>query len=111
MTSPSMKSRKSCCERLGLVSWKNIRLKPFQIALISGEVSVSPHRKNRTKPKTQDGRILRRYQRRWKIERLFSWLKSFRRLRIRHEWHEENYEGMAHLGCIALLLRRLAPRS
>ena len=31
---------------------------------------IAPHRKNRRKPKTQDGRKLRRYKRRWKIERL-----------------------------------------
>ena len=29
---------------------------------------VAPHRRNRKKPKTQDGRKLRRYKRRWKIE-------------------------------------------
>lgn len=30
---------------------------------------ICPHRKNRKKAKTQDGRKLRRYKRRWKIER------------------------------------------
>jgi hypothetical protein len=35
---------------------------------------IAPHRRNRKKPKTQDGRPLRRYKRRWKIERLFAWL-------------------------------------
>lgn len=34
---------------------------------------ISPHRYNRSKPATQDGRALRRYQRRWKVERLFAW--------------------------------------
>ena len=34
---------------------------------------IAPHRRNRRKkPKTQDGRRLRRYKRRWKIERLFA---------------------------------------
>ena len=32
---------------------------------------IAPHRSNR-KNKTQDGRRLRRYRRRWKIERLFA---------------------------------------
>ena len=41
---------------------------------------IAPHRKNRKKKKTQDGRKLRRYKRRWKIERLFAWLQNFRRL-------------------------------
>jgi hypothetical protein len=34
---------------------------------------IVPHRRNRTHP-TQDGRPLRRYRRRWKMERLFAWL-------------------------------------
>jgi len=29
---------------------------------------IAPHKTNRVKPATQDGRKLRRYQRRWKIE-------------------------------------------
>ncbi len=33
---------------------------------------IVPHRRNGKKPKTQDGRRLRRYKRRWKIERLFA---------------------------------------
>ena len=33
---------------------------------------ISPHRKNRKKPKTQDGRRLRRYERRWMVERFFA---------------------------------------
>lgn len=32
---------------------------------------IAPHRANRTRPVTQDGRALRRYKRRWKVERLF----------------------------------------
>jgi hypothetical protein len=35
---------------------------------------IAPHRRNRKKPATQDGRPLRRYKRRWKIERLLAWL-------------------------------------
>lgn len=33
---------------------------------------LAPHRKNRKKKKTRDGRKLRRYKRRWKIECLFA---------------------------------------
>jgi transposase len=67
---------------------------------------IAPHRSNR-KNKTQDGRRLRRYRRRWKIERLFAWLQNFRRLVIRYERHAENFLGMAHLGCCLILLRHL----
>lgn len=31
---------------------------------------ICPHRENRRKPRLQDGRKLRRYKRRWKVERL-----------------------------------------
>jgi len=33
---------------------------------------ISPHKENREKPATQDGRPLRRYRRRWQVERLFA---------------------------------------
>jgi len=67
---------------------------------------IAPHRTNRKKKKTQDGRKLRRYKRRWKIERLFAWLQNFRRLVVRYEYKDENFLGMAQLGCIIILLRR-----
>jgi transposase len=67
---------------------------------------VAPHRANRTKPATQDGRALRRYRRRWKVERLNAWLQNFRRIATRFDYHAENYLGFVHLGCIKILLRR-----
>ena len=66
---------------------------------------IAPHKRNREKPKTQDGRKLRRYKRRWKVERLFAWLHNFRRLPIRYEYHAENFLGMVQLGCVIILLR------
>jgi len=66
---------------------------------------ISPHRKGRKKQRTQDGRKLRRYQRRWKVERLFAWLQNFRRLVVRYEYHVENFLGMVLLGCAKILLR------
>ena len=67
---------------------------------------IAPHRRNRKKKKTQDGRKLRRYKRRWNIERLFAWLQNFRRLVVRYEYKDENFLGMAQLGCIVILLRK-----
>lgn len=64
---------------------------------------IAPNRKKRAK--TQDGRLLRRYRRRWKVERLFAWLQNFRRLVARYEFHAENFLAMAQLGCIMILLR------
>ena len=65
---------------------------------------ISPNRSNR-RIQTQDGRPLRRYKRRWKVERLFAWLHNFRRLVIRYERHAENFLGFVHLGCIIILFR------
>jgi transposase len=66
---------------------------------------IAPHKSNRKKAATQDGRPLRRYKRRWKIERLFAWLQNFRRIAMRFDFHDENYLGFVHLGCIRILLR------
>lgn len=67
---------------------------------------IAPHRQPRRRP-TQDGRPLRRYRRRWHVERLFAWLHWFRRLVTRWEYHIENFFGMVRLGCIKLLLRHI----
>ena len=53
----------------------------------------------------QDGRKLRRFKRRWKIERLFAWLHNSRRIAVRYEYHSDNYLGFVHLACIVILLR------
>ena len=76
-----------------------------QLATQSVEM-IAPHRRGRRRPKTQDGRVLRRYRRRWKIERLFAWLQNERRILTRHERKAENYLGFVHLGCIKILLRQ-----
>ena len=68
---------------------------------------IAPHRLDwRKRLKTQDGRPLRRYKRRWKVERLFAWLQNFRRILVRYEYHADNFLGFVHLGCMIILLRR-----
>jgi transposase len=66
---------------------------------------IAPHKVNRKKPPTQDGRKLRRYVRRWKVERLFAWLYNFRRLVVRWEYHADNFLGFLQLGCAMILFR------
>lgn len=79
---------------------------PLDAALCElGIEMIAPHRRNRIRPKTQDSRPLRRYRRRWKIERLFAWLGNFRRLVVRYERYALNYLGFVHVGCILILLR------
>lgn len=73
-----------------------------------GTEVIAPHRCNRRRENvTQDGRALRRYARRWKIERLFAWLHNSRRLVTRWEYHVENFLGMLQLACARILLRYL----
>ena len=71
-----------------------------------GTEMIAPNKINRRVP-TQDGRPLRRYLRRWKIERLFAWLFNFRRLVVRYEYHAENFQGLVHLAAAVILLRHL----
>ena len=67
---------------------------------------IAPHRSKRVKPATQDGRKLRRYKRRWKVERLFAWLHNYRRVVVRYEHKLENYLLMVKLACMLILLKR-----
>lgn len=68
---------------------------------------IAPHKQNRVSPPTQDGRCLRRYRRRWKVERFFAWLHNWRRIVTRWEYHAENFLAMIHLACVLILLRHL----
>lgn len=70
---------------------------------------IAPNRRNRSR--TQDGRPLRRYRRRWRVERLFAWLHNFRRLVVRWERHAVNFLGMVQLGMMVILMRRLPVRN
>lgn len=67
---------------------------------------IAPHNPTR-KRKTQDGRPLRRYRRRWLVERVFAWLQNFRRLVTRYERKAQNFLGFVRLGCVLILLRGL----
>lgn len=68
---------------------------------------ICPHRKRRKKKPTQDGRPLRRYRHRWKIERTFAWLGNFRRLVVRYERNPDLYRAFFHLASAIITLRHL----
>lgn len=73
-----------------------------------GVEMIAPHRRNRRpENKTQDGRPLRRYKRRWTVERTIGWLQNYRRLCIRWEKSSVMFQGMLHLGCTLLLLKEV----
>lgn len=71
-----------------------------------GAEIISPHRRGRKRNATQDGRKLRRYRRRWKVERLFAWLHNWRRVVIRWDYHAANFLAFVKLACIMQLMRR-----
>ncbi|MEW5994858.1 MAG: IS5 family transposase, partial [Candidatus Zixiibacteriota bacterium] len=68
---------------------------------------IAPHRSNRRKMNyTQDGRELRRYKRRWLIERFFSWIQWQRRILVRWEYYTANFLGFVQLACTLILLKQ-----
>jgi transposase len=67
---------------------------------------ICPHRRRRVRPATQDGRKLRRFAKRWKVERSISWLQFFRRLVTRYEFYSFLFHGFAKLACLMVVLRR-----
>ena len=67
---------------------------------------IAPHRSNRVKNPTQDGRKLRRYRRLWKVERSISWLQNFRRLVTRYEFYHHLFLGFVQLACLITVVKR-----
>src|SRR5262249_60614266 len=68
---------------------------------------IIPARSNNTQATDQDGRCLRRYRRRWIVERTIGWLGNFRRLTVRYDRLLATYGGFFHLACALLVLRRV----
>jgi len=68
---------------------------------------IVPHKANRVRKPTQDGRSLRRYRKRWKIERTNAWLGNFRRLVVRYERLLPIYTAFFHIACFMIVLNRL----
>lgn len=66
---------------------------------------IAPHKSNCKRPKTQDGRELRRYRRRWKVERLIAWLQNYRRILVRYDRFLESYLAFVQLACIIIFVR------
>jgi transposase len=69
---------------------------------------IASHRSNR-KPenKTQDGRELRRYKRRWTVERTIGWLQNYRRPCIGWEKSTAMFQGFVNLTCALFLMKEV----
>jgi transposase len=66
---------------------------------------IAPHLRTR-KHRFQDGRKLRRYKRRWIIERTNAWLFNFRRLTVRYEHSIDRFKAFLQLACALIALRQ-----
>lgn len=76
--------------------------------LVKREIEpIIPKRRNNGVATHQDGRKLRRYKRRWIIERTNSWLQNFRRLVARYERGVKNFEELIHMACALITLKRV----
>ncbi len=96
---PRNRPARLICDRTYDAQWLREQLAARGIELIC------PHRRGR-KVQLQDGCPLRRYRKRWKIERTFAHLGNYRRLLIRHERLLPLYQAFFHLGCLLLTLKR-----
>jgi len=72
-----------------------------------GLVLIAPLRLNRRQTPPQDGRVLRRYKRRWIVERTFAWLGNFRHLVVRYDRSLTIYRAFFHIACFMIVLRRV----
>jgi transposase len=91
--------RRIVYDRAADAEWIRASLAARQIEL------VCPHRRGRKKPSLQDGRPLRRYRRRFKVERTIAWLMNLRRLVVRYEYHDYLFEGFVQLGCLFTIIK------
>jgi transposase len=97
---PRTKPRRLIYDKAADSDALRLRLKKYGIELIC------PHRSNRKRPSLQDGRSLRRYRRRWTIERTVAWLENFRRLVVRYERKSKMFLAILKVACLMITLRQ-----
>jgi len=79
-----------------------------RVLLVKHDIEpIIPARSNNRVATHQDGRKLRRYKRRWIIERTNAWLQNFRRLVVRYERSAKNFIALVHLACALTTLKRV----
>jgi transposase len=108
--------RVSQCNRAGRSQQKPLRViadkayasDPLRKRLrLRGIDLICPHKTNRVRPATQDGRALRRYRHRWIVERTIGWLGNFRRLVARYDRSLRIYRAFFHIACFMIVLRKV----
>jgi len=68
---------------------------------------IIPARSGNRRATHQDGRRMRRYRRRWIIERTNAWLQNFRRLVVRYERKPLVFLALVHMACALIVLKRI----
>jgi transposase len=111
LTEPTLDAAFVCelpAKLIGDKAWDSAK---HQAALATRGIELIAPKRGGERPskRQQDGRPLRRYKRRWKVERLIAWLKQFRRIATRWERSADRFLGLLHLACAKILLRRLHP--
>jgi len=66
---------------------------------------IVPYRKYKREKPFADGRKLRRYRRRWKVERTNAWFGNYRRLVVRYDRLLSVYQGFFHMACLMITVR------
>ena len=72
-----------------------------------GTELIAPYLRSRKQRRFEDKRKLRRYRRRWKVERTNAWLQNFRRIQVRYDRILSVYQGFFHCACLIITLRHL----
>jgi transposase len=72
-----------------------------------GTELIAPYRSNNRHRRFEDKRKLRRYCKRWKIERTNAWLQNFRRIQVRYDRILAVFQGFFHCACLLITLRHL----
>lgn len=80
---------------------------PFREWLKTRETELIVPSHPRRKYKIQDGRPLRRYRKRWKIERTIAWLGNYRRLVIRWDRSIQIYTAFVQIVCALIVCNSL----
>ncbi len=93
------------------------RVPPFQTIELDAAFDDEPTKSyleelnyhTRISPNPRRGRVIRRVKHtfRWGVERTHSWMNRFRRLLIRWDKKISNHQGLVHLSCLAIILRKI----
>jgi len=90
-----------------LIADRGYDSEPLRIKLRDRGIDlIAPVRRCKFKS-IQDGRKLKRYRHRWKIERTMAWLSHYRRLVTRWEVHHQTYEAFVKITCALITYRYL----